>query len=289
MTAALTATSIVWRDLTMAAATAGADYCLRDLKGWDELPPYTSEDVPVSGRHGGLLTPIRFATRSVTVTGWSAKASTRDALVAALRRATAPGRDTMVTEPLAITHAGQVLTADAQVVAAAALPEIGWALGRFGWVVQWLCRDPFRYGPFQSVTSPLALPVTGLALPASLPNAFPAKPTGGAFTVNNTGTAPASAIYTLQGGITLPGVVVNGGTSNQRIVSYSFDLGSSDLLAIDTARGAAFLNGAYRAPVAGSALTKELELLPGINSIAAVGAPGAGSPTVSVTFRPAYW
>jgi hypothetical protein len=137
--------------------------------------------------------------------------------------------------------------------------------------------------------SVLGQPGTGLALPNHLPATIPANPVGGAFTVTNTGSAWAPAVYTIKGPMSNPGVIVNGGTDKQQLMTFPLTVPTGQVFTIDTRKGAGFLNGAYRAPDTGSSLAKDLELAPGSNSVAALGTPGVGSPSITVAFRPASW
>lgn len=282
------ATSFTYRGIHI---DQSGPFYLQGIEGWASTEG-SADDVALSG-HGSLLTPVRVSARTVTVSGVCVSESLRDSLFWALRRAAGAGfNENTVTSPLVGEHAGFDLTADAQLVRwQATVAQSRWNRGVFGFDLEFKCPDPKLYGAHVSVSSFLTSPVTGLALPTSLPTAFPAKPVGGQFTTDNTGTALAPAVFTLQGQISSPGVVLNGGTQYQKIISFDSlsDLGVGDTLIIDTARGGSFLNGSYRAPVGGSALTIDMELRPGVNTVSAVGSPGSGSPSVSVVFRPAYW
>lgn len=281
------ALSVSWRGLTFGGGP-GTDFRVKDLQGWQELPAYSSDSVKYVG-HGELLSPITLAARTVTLTGFVFSPSARDSLAQTINAAMVPLRNTMVTEPLAVTFAGQTLTADARPVRGGYADVTGWSLGRFGFALQWLCSDPLRYGAWESYLSVLGQPGTGLALPTTMPATIPANPVGGGLTVTNRGSAWAPAVYTIQGPVISPGVIVNAGSDLQQLMTFPLALGATDVLTIDTKKGAGFLNGGYRAPDAGVSLAKDLELAPGDNTVAALGAPGVGSPSITVGFRPASW
>lgn len=222
------------------------------------------------------------ANRTVMATGWCSGA---DDALARFMAQTAPNG----TYELTIAHAGRTLSVDADVLRAA--PTLDWETydgGFFEWSVQWGCDGHLLYGAPVTVLSMLAQPGTGLALPTSLPASFPANPVGGSFSTVNDGTATAPAVYTLRGPMTQPGVLLNAGTTTQRMVQYNLSLGADDFLTIDTKEGA-FLNGEYRPSTGGSDIVGDLGLAPGSNTVQALGTPSAGSPYISVTFRPAYW
>lgn len=266
-------------------------YYIQDVDGWLGPPDGTAESVPRSTGHGSRVTFMRRGVRTVTISGLCASKSSRDSLFWALRAAMAI--EGMDTAELMGTVAGLTLTADAQLQRfrpVVSQSRAAWSRGMWAFDAQWLCPDPLLYGGRLTMTSPIGTLGTGLALPNTLPVAFPDNPTGGRVTVTNTGTAKTPAIYTLQGPMKAPGVSVNGGTQWQRAVQYEFDLQSTERLVIDTEQGAAFLNGEYRAPQSGSNRTADLRLRPQAdNTVEALGEGQAGSPSISVSFRPAYW
>jgi hypothetical protein len=282
---------VQWRNIIMAGQSASADYVLRDITGWEELPAYETSRTPIGGGHGTLVSPIRFDERVVTVTGWCFSRQSRDGLMATFQRSLMP-LDGAVTESLIVYHASRVLTADARVVAYQTLPEAGWAMGRFAWKAQWLCNDPLRYGAYQSASAVYSQSGAGLSLPLSLPATMPDAIVGGRFSVDNVGSASTPAIYTITGPVTSPGVLLNGGTAYQRLVQYDEVLNEGDVLTISTSGGGAGLvNGEYRPPSAQSGLTSDLVLRPGLNTVEALGSASMSDPlpSISVQFRPAYW
>lgn len=286
-------TWVQWRDATLGGPSLGStSYFLRELVGWEEMPSYKTDTVAVSGGHGTYVAPLQFEDRIVTASGWCVSRAARNALMQGLQASLTPGLDTTVVESLTVNHAGRQLSADARVVRFTLEPEVGWALGRFGWVAQWLCSDPLRYGPWLSGTAVLPQPGAGLALPLALPQAMPDSIPGGLFSVLNDGSALSRAIYTMKGPITNPGVLLNSGTAYQRQVRYDRVLTEGETLVIDTSGGGSGLfNGEYRPPAEDSGLAADLVLRPGANTVQAVGVAGISDPlpSISVAFRPAYW
>lgn len=271
--------------------TTDGPYYLTDVEGWSNPPDASAQDRAISGGHGSAKMPMIRGSRTVTLSGVCVGKDVRDQLLRRLDDAMAFGFDEGETSsPLAGYVAGQVLTADAQLQRYAPLTQKQmWGRGVFPWSIQWRCPDPLRYGAYRSETSVIGQSGAGLTLPLALPAAFPANPIGGQITINNPGNARTPVVLSLQGPLDQPGVIVNGGTARQRSTEYPLTLSDSDRLVIDTSSGGALLNGAYRAPRLGSSLTKKLELMPGVNSVAALGIAGASSPTLTVLYRPAYW
>jgi hypothetical protein len=237
--------------------------------------------------HGSAVTPVMQDERAIIITGHVRDRDQWPALMAALGAAFTPAPAGDVnTSPLGVEYGGRVLTANAQLTRYKPAVTVGkYSAGWVDFAIQWRCPDPLLYGPPTTVLSGLVVPVTGIALPLTLPVTLTARPVGGEFTVDNPGTYEAQAIYTLTGAQAAPGVWVNG-----RRVAYSFDLTANDVLVIDTAKGYATLNGEFRSPVFDwSNVTSDLVLRPGLNTIRATGTAGAGSPTIAATFSPAYW
>jgi hypothetical protein len=274
-----------WRSILLGTIMAG-DYFVKSIDGWEELPPFSSDSVPNAGRHGSLAAPIHFGDRTVTVAGWCRDVVSRNHLLRGLRANTSPLADTTATGWLTVTDAGLTLSAKARVVRAGMADRDGWALGRFGWSVQWLCTDPLRYGSEQTFFSPVSLPVSGLTYPVTYPVTYPANPVSGQVTLYNEGDATAPAVFTLQGPLATPGVI-NVSTSARQEFALSLDVG--DQLVIDTAVGGAFLNGEFRSPTAASDLCVDLEVPSGSSTFQALGTPTGSGASLSVSFRPAYW
>ena len=295
MTAALTPLSVEYRGITFDNT---GPYYLQDVDGLFGAPDYAIVDVPRAGGHGSLLTPQRRGVRLVTLSGVCIDKATRDELFWALRSAMAPTVDPLRTDPLTVTAGGLSLSGDAQPPKFQPTPAQGrWSHGYCAYAVQWRLPDPYLYGPSQTSIVEFSLPVQGLTYPATYPVTYPEQPPAGSSVIYNSGTAPAAAVYHLAGPWTMPGIV---NVDTGKYVQYGISLDVGDDLVIDTAQGAAFLNGEYRTPTAVSDLTSDLVIPPGSSTLQALGdgptwddlflfdLPPFGA-AVSVTFRPAYW
>ena len=281
-----TTSLLQWRSVLLSGSIMAGDYFVRSIEGWEELPPYSTDAIPNAGRHGSLDAPIHFGDRTVTVTGWCWDKASRNHLLRGLRVNTSPLVDTTETGWLTVTDAGLTLSAKARVVRAGAVDRAGWALGRFGWSVQWLCTDPLRYGQEQNAFSVMAPPVSGLVYPVTYPVTYPTNPIGGQVTLYNEGDASSPAVFTLQGPLDTPGVINVASSARQE---FPLSLAAGDRLVIDTALGGAFLNGEFRSPTAASDLCVDLEVPSGSSTWQALGTPTGSGASLSVSFRPAYW
>jgi hypothetical protein len=227
--------------------------------------------------------------RQVTLEGICFTPGSRDDLFNALADAMADGfNDGDGSTALVGSVAGRTLTADAQLARYAPKVERSrWSKDVFGWQVQWRCPDPLRYGAWTSVTAGIEAPVAGLVYPVTYPVTYPAQAPSGQLSVFNAGNAQAPSVITLLGPLgNRPGVsCVTTGAQ----VRFGFALVAGDALVIDTAQGAAFLNGEFRSPLVSSSLFEELRVPVGGSTFQSLGDPTGSGAQVSVSFRPAFW
>jgi hypothetical protein len=285
----LTPTWLIWRGLMIASYTdPNTPFHLKTITGWDVTPQISFDDVPTAGGRGVAVTPGSMGPRIITVTGWCHDQAIRNRLLAILQGYTSPRIGSLVTEPLTVTHGGLTLSADAQLVKSDPTPEVGWGLGRFGFSLQWRCPDPMRYGDQSATTVPITVPTLGITFGVTGDWVFPVDPVGGPAIVYNGGTADADAVYTLIGPMLGPGVAV---LETGHRVLFDFNLGEGDVLSVDTAAGLCTLNGEYRSPIATSSLLDEMRLpAHTVSTVQPLGTPQVGgSPSLSVSYRPAYW
>lgn len=283
-----TATDFTYRGIHI---DQSGPFYLQGVDGWAGFSA-DFDDVPVGGGHGSLLTPGRVGARLVTISGVCASVELRNSLFWALRRmAGASITAGAATSELVGYHAGVDLTAYAQVKRWQPTVAQGrWSKGVFGFDIEFRCPDPMLYGGTVNMSSPFPQAGAGMSLPASLPAAFPDAVPGGGFTVNNPGTAPAPATFTVTGPVEWPGVMVTSGGVQRRVI-YQLNIASGDSLVISTQDGGAgLLNGEYRIPYGGSNLTSDMVLWPGENVIQGLGRATAGDPlpAISLSYRPAY-
>lgn len=232
----LAATSGLWRDLPFGA---GTDYRMLVLEGWEELPPSRYEKKPRTQGHGSHPSRVWADERTVTVEGWCWTAAERDAqLLAWQRRMTFGGAE----EPLTLTVAGRTLTVLAQLTTARPMLVRGeWGVGRFGWLVQWRCPDPRRYGTTRTAST--GLPTSGGGL------AFPLFATGfldfgilgdtGQVTVYHYGTADAPLLLAVRGELPEGFEISAAGLA----LTYPVQVPSGQVIAIDTGDGTVLVEG----------------------------------------------
>ena len=268
--------------------TQWGPYYLTKVEGWDAPPDGKVDDQPLAGWHGSLPGRMTRGARTVTIEGFCL-GSDRDALFNALADAMAAGFGEGDDRPdLVGDVAGRNLAAAAQLQRyAPTVEQVKWGRRYFGWALQWRCPDPLRYAPAQSLSVPINTATTGLTWPITFPITYPSNPIGGQLVVNNPGNARrCPAVITLTGPLDTPGVVC---VETSERLEFPLVLSESDVLSIDTGAGVAWLNGEYRAPSAVSSLIGDLSLRPGAQTLQALGTPTTGNPSISVSFRPAYW
>lgn len=230
-------TSVVWRDLTFATGTDAA-YRITGIEGWEGRPSPRYDKQSRTRSHGAHSSPVWADERIVTIEGRCWSEAERDSLFDALdRRFSLDGGE----EPLTVSVAARTLTAAAQVLRYD--PVIGggdWGIGRFGWVAQWRCPDPLRYGPVQPTVS-TGLPTSGggLAYPLTYPLSYGSAGTPGQIVLTNSGTAPAPIVFTVTGSLPQGFELSAGG---KRLV-YPVAVPAGQVLTIDTAAGTVVAEG----------------------------------------------
>lgn len=275
-----------WSGIEFSTATP---FRPRKVTGWDAPPDGDTPEDPVAGWHGARRARVTRRRRVVEIEGSCTSNSARDYLFQMLGDALAEGFGVgESTSPLVGSVAGRELTADAQLLRyQPTIEPLPWGKGVWTWALQFVCPDPLRYGPQQSMSAPINTTQNGITWPITFPITFPANPRAGVVTVYNPGNAKrCPAVITLTGPLSTPGVVC---VETSRRLEFSLDLGPSDVLSIDTDTGVALLNGEYRSPSAVSSLIGDLSLAPGTQTLQALGTPTTGDPSISVSFRPAYW
>lgn len=231
-------TSLTWRGLT-AATGQDQPYRIHELEGWEESPAPRYDKQPRTFAHGAHPSPVYADERIVTVTGVCWTAADRDRLLADMQAETAFGDDD-TTEQLTVTAAGRTLTAQAQLIAARpALVRGQWGVGRFGWVLQWRCPDPMRYGPDQTAATALPDPSGGLTYPLAYPLDYGTTGGNGQITLSNGGSAPAPIRFAVRG--PLPeGFEISAGGQRLR---YPVPVPAGQVIDIDTAAGTVLVEG----------------------------------------------
>lgn len=270
--------------------TQWGPFYVTKVDGWDDPPTAKSDDDgPLAGRHGSRRGHLTRGARTVTVEGFCVGAD-RDDLFNQLADAMASGfGDGDESADLVGDVAGRVLRADAQLERyAPKVEQIRWGRRCFDWAIQWRCPDPKRYGPNQLLSAAVTAPVSGLTYPVTYPVTYPANPPSGQMLPFNPGNTSTPAVFTLFGPLNNSPGIANVNTGER--IWFGFNLADGDVMVIDTAEGACFLNGEFRSPAVGSSLVQDMELPPGRSTLQVTGdAGGTGSPGGSVQFKPAYW
>jgi len=191
-------TSAVWRNLTLGY---GSPYRILTVEGWEELPAARYDKQARASAHGAHPSAVWSEERIVTITGFCWSSTARDQLLAQLQASMTFGDG---EEPLTITLAGRTLTAQAQLLAARpTLLKGEWGVGRFGWLAQWRCPDPLRYGAVHTISTPL--PLAGGGLQYNLYKAgklnYGASGITGRIVLTNPGTSAASILFGVHGAL----------------------------------------------------------------------------------------
>lgn len=231
-------TSVLWRGLTIGA---GSPYRIDTVEGWEERPPARYDKQGRTRGHGSHRSPVWSDERTVTVTGWSFSPEERDALLLQLQAVSGFG-DEDDTEPLTVTAAGRTLWAGAQLVRAVPSLNRGqWGAGWFGWLLQWRCPDPLRYGPARSVPTGLPSDGGGLTYPLTYPLSYGTAGSPGQITLTNAGTAPAPIVFAVRGDLP-QGTELSAAATGERL-TYTAPILGAQVVEFDTAAGTVLVEG----------------------------------------------
>ena len=234
---ALSSTAVLWRDLTMATGPS-ATYRITSLEGWEGLPAPRYDKLNRTRGHGSHSSPVWADERVVTVEGRSWDQENRDQVLWELQsRMTFDGGE----EPLTVTAAGRTLTAAAQLLRCdPVMVAQDWGIGRFGWIAQWRCPDPLRYGlPGAPLSTGLPTSSGGLTYPLVYPLTYGVAGNSGRITIPNPGSAPASIVFDVSGPLPA-GFELSSGS--QRLV-YPVAVPAGQVITIDTAAGSVVAEG----------------------------------------------
>jgi len=234
----VTRTSVTWRGLTLTTGTDAA-YRILSLEGWEERPTARYDKQVRTRGHGTHPSPLWSDERIVTIEGQCWSEEQRDQMLFGLQAAAAYGEDDS-TEPLTVVAANRTLSAGAQLlVCKPMLARTEWGMGRFGWLLQWRCPDPLRYGPARSPYIGLPVSGGGLTYPLTYPLDYGAPGSTGQLVLTNAGTAPAPIVFGVRGALP-QGFELSAGS---RRLTYVAQVPSGQVIAVDTAAGTVLVEG----------------------------------------------
>lgn len=215
----------------------GVAWILQTLEGWDS-PDVRSEYTDREGDHGAWASPVYLGARPITLAG-TIIAPSRAALESAMDqlRAAAGLSDT-------------VLTVSETVPKQATVRRSGRPLMQYltdtkaSYSVMVTAADPRRYSAaLQSLTTGLPSVTGGLTLPAATPWLLSATTVAGQVQGVNQGDFETRPILTISGPVVAPQIQAQMPDGSVRIMSFSQDLASGDVLVIDTDAHTVLLNG----------------------------------------------
>ena len=114
-----------------------------------------------------------------------------------------------------------------------------WGIGRFGFLLQWRCPDPLRYGTPRTITTALPSPGGGLAYPLTYPLDYGAAGITGRLELTNAGSAPAPILFAVTGGLE-QGYEIS--AAGQRL-TYPVPVPAGQVIELDTAAGSVLVEG----------------------------------------------
>jgi hypothetical protein len=238
---------IVWRAITLYGRVGLGRFTFATLEGWEDLPDPRQASELRAQDHGRFDAEVFSEARHVLVAGQCGTPAERDTMLAELKASFNFSAKTLL--PLRITHAGQTLTADARLLRFKPIP-IAWGAGFFGWVAEWVCPDPLRYGDLIA-PAPVGFPQAGggLRFPLFTNGStvtgyldFGPPGTTGRITLTNTGTADAWPQFTASGPTPVEGFDIVCVETGERL-RFAAAVSAGSTLVLDSATGRVLLNG----------------------------------------------
>jgi hypothetical protein len=273
---------------------AGSEWVFSAIDGWDNSGSgvrRADSDRPQS--HGAFDLPGWRTGRSVGLSG-TVLCNTRAAAASIVQR---------MNSLLAAGQAGEISVADDDLptmtasVRLADTPVVDWS-GHGGFTVvyafEFWAADPLRYGGASTLETGFPVLAGGLEFDLFTDGTtdtgfleFGAESSLGRITASNEGTADSWPQFTVTGPV--PAFQIVEVESGRRLV-FSRAVNAGDVLVIDSATGTVVLNGGD-VDYSGYLTTAEWAPIPagGSASFAFLPVSGAGTGTLAVTWRPAWW
>ncbi|MET8765867.1 hypothetical protein [Streptomyces sp. NPDC004658] len=220
-----------------AVDSAGVAWYLQTLEGWDS-PDVRAEFSEREGDHGAWASPVYLGSRPITL-GGTIVAPSRALLEQAMDqlRAAAGLTDTLLVV--------QESTPKQALVRRSGKPLMQYITDtKATYSVLVTAADPRRYGTaLQTSSTGLPSVTGGLTLPAAPPWLLSAVTVAGQVDAVNAGDFETRPVITIAGPVVAPLVQAQMPDGSVRIMSYSQDLASGDVLVIDTDAHSVTLNG----------------------------------------------
>jgi hypothetical protein len=220
-----------------AVDASGVAWFLQTLEGWDS-PEVRAELQDRENDHGSWFSPAYLGSRPITLTG-TIEAPDRATLQNAMEQlyaASGLGDTTLtvwesVSKQATVRRSGKVL---AQYVTDRTAT----------WSVLLTAADPRRYSTtLQSGTTGLPSVIGGLTIPATTPWTLSATTVAGQVDAANQGNFETRPTLTIRGPVVAPQIQAQMPDGTVRLLTFSQDLASGDVLVIDTDAHTVILNG----------------------------------------------
>jgi len=281
-------TEIAWRGVTLGGS---GDFRVLKVTGWDDQPPVTDYSQERTRGHGDHVGELFARARTVTVTGEIVDTVNRDTLA---RRLQAVSTVDSVLRDLTVTMFGLTLTAQARVVARALDLTALYDVGNVPFSLQWRCPDPLRYGAAVNPSTPLPLAGGGLAYPLAYPLPYGDPGITGRIPLTNPGTAPATLLLDIRGGLPEGWLVSAAGQA----LAYPVAVPSGQTIEVDTGAGTVLVEGT--ASRRGNLTRADWLTVPAADpetgqpgqlelQFASLGGARDPNAQLSALMRPAYW
>jgi len=242
----LSASTIVWRNITLYGRADRGRFSFATLDGWEDLPDPKHEETDRPQAHGRFDAPVYGDQRRVIASGRCSTPAERDAMLLELQASFNFQASDLL--PLTITQAGRTLTADARLLRFKPVSP-DWGAGFIGWAAEWVCPDPLRYALPTPVSTGFPELVGGLEFDLFTDGTtdtgvleYGAVGASGRLVMTNPGNADAWPAYEASGLVADEGFdIITVGTGDTIRFQHGVPAGST--LLIDSATGVVVIDG----------------------------------------------
>lgn len=207
---------------------AGVAWHLQDMEGWDSAE-VRAEQQQREADHGAWPAPVYLSDRPITLTG-KVEAPDLPALDDAMEQLRAAAA---LTDTVLVVHETVPKQATVRRSGKALIKPVSDRVAEYSLLLT--AADPRRYATAEDQLS-TGLPSTtgGLAPPLTPPLTISATTVSGQITATNAGTFETRPVITITGPVTAPQVLAQMPDGTVRALTYSQNLGTGEVLTIDT-------------------------------------------------------
>lgn len=281
-------------EITFKGLNVGDDsnYVVTNIDGWESRPEITNGSTPYPNRLGswqGALSSVkRVVTVDLAILGDPNDSYNTTGPKRALSRVmNLDDEESPLLMDLGYGSLPEIINCR---VTAYTLPTQQGFGRRASASIEFTATDPRRYSvELNTSTTGLPVPLRGMAYPIKY-GKFPGLLTPanrGEAVIQNLGNSKSPGVYTITGPVNSPHITIDDGKGRLIRTQFNANLAPNEVLVADSATGTVTIGGAARNGVASGALVQDLELPPGLSTVALGGGGASNAASLTVSYRDA--